>query len=176
LWHLRTFERNNLPHENPHIQRYLYRAEIQGLLCSGALQGKKHTYALLDERVPPLPPVPRDEAVVRLLQLYLHSHAPTTLADFSWWSGLTLTESKPAACHGTRHIPPCHRSRRQGRGAMEEREEWMRKRVLVRHRTDCYSFRLQLNLLLKHSVFSVIRLAFCRLICTFVLQINTLAR
>jgi hypothetical protein len=87
-------KRNNLPHENQHIQRYLYRAEIYGLICSGALQGKKQTYALLDERVPSSPSMPRDEAVARLLQLYLHSHAPATLADFSWWSGLTLTESK----------------------------------------------------------------------------------
>src|SRR6266702_7825364 len=39
------------------------RAELHGLVCSGALWGKQHTYALLEERVPTGLVLERDEAV-----------------------------------------------------------------------------------------------------------------
>jgi hypothetical protein len=73
---------------------FMMRAEIEGLVCSGALQGKSHTYALLDERVPPTKPLPKEEALAKLAQLYFTSHCPATLQDFVWWSGLLQTEAK----------------------------------------------------------------------------------
>lgn len=75
----------------------IHRAEIDGLVCSGRQQGAKQTIALLQYRVPlQKQPPTREEAVVRLLQRYLSSHAPAALEDFVWWSGLNLTEARRA--------------------------------------------------------------------------------
>ncbi|KAA6332939.1 hypothetical protein EZS27_018596, partial [termite gut metagenome] len=74
---------------------FMMRAEVEGIVCSGTLQGKAHTYALLDERVPPpTKPLHKEEALMKLAQLYFTSHCPATLQDFVWWSGLSQTEAK----------------------------------------------------------------------------------
>jgi len=70
----------------------LMNAELNGVVCSGALDGRQHTYALLDERVPPARSRGRDEALAELALRYLTSHGPATAKDLSWWSSLTLTE------------------------------------------------------------------------------------
>ncbi len=75
------------------LAHILSHAELQGLVCSGALRGKQHTYALLDERVPPTPALPREEALAKLARRYFISHGPAMLKDFTWWSGLTGTEA-----------------------------------------------------------------------------------
>jgi hypothetical protein len=73
---------------------FMMRAEVEGIICSGALQGKTQTYALLDERVPPTKPLPKEEALARLARIYFKSHSPATVQDFVWWSGLSLTEAR----------------------------------------------------------------------------------
>jgi Winged helix DNA-binding domain len=70
----------------------LMRAELDGLVCSGAPKGKQHTYALLDERAPDARTLPRDEALVELVARYFASHGPATEKDLRWWSSLTLAE------------------------------------------------------------------------------------
>ena len=72
----------------------LFRAELDGLICSGARQGKQFTYALLDERVPQAKTLAHEEALAELTWRYFKSHGPATLADFVWWSGLSTTEAK----------------------------------------------------------------------------------
>lgn len=69
-------------------------AELTLLVCSGGPRGKQQTYALLDELVPAAPPVTREEAVAELVRRYFTSHGPSTIADFSWWSGLTVTDAR----------------------------------------------------------------------------------
>jgi len=71
-------------------------AELDGLICSGAPQGKKHTYALLEERVPYKNTFTKDEALAKLAQKYFASHGPATLEDFVWWSGLSVKEARHA--------------------------------------------------------------------------------
>jgi hypothetical protein len=68
-------------------------AELDGLICSGARQGKQFTYALLEERVPPVSVLAHDEALALLTSRYFTSHGPATLYDFAWWSGLTVAEA-----------------------------------------------------------------------------------
>ena len=70
------------------IGTLLMAAELDALICSGPLQGKRHTYALLEERVPPAPSITRDEAIARLTRRFFASHGPATARDFCWWSGL----------------------------------------------------------------------------------------
>jgi DNA glycosylase AlkZ-like len=69
-------------------------AELEGVLCSGAMRGKQHTYGLLDERVPPTRTLARDEALAELTRRYFTSHGPATVQDFTWWSGLSTADVK----------------------------------------------------------------------------------
>jgi hypothetical protein len=71
-------------------------AELDGLVCSGALKGIKQTYALLAERSPRKASISKDEALAKLATIYFTGHAPATLADFTWWSGLPAGEAKRA--------------------------------------------------------------------------------
>jgi hypothetical protein len=78
-------------------QRFSYvmmRAELDGVVCSGALRGKQHTYALLAERAPQARTLGREEALAELALRFFTGHGPATLKDYSGWSGLTVAEAK----------------------------------------------------------------------------------
>ena len=47
--------------DNHLIHYFLVRAETDGLVCSGVDKNKKPTYALLEERVPPMKELSREE-------------------------------------------------------------------------------------------------------------------
>jgi|SRR5688500_9465460 len=70
------------------------RAELDGVICSGARRGKQFTYALLDERAPQGRSMARDEALAELVKRYFTSHGPATVQDLIWWSSLTMAEAK----------------------------------------------------------------------------------
>jgi hypothetical protein len=72
----------------------LIHAELEGVICSGALKGRLHTYALLDDRAPKTKELHRDEALAKLTRLYFTSRGPATLKDFATWSSLTTTEAR----------------------------------------------------------------------------------
>ena len=70
------------------------RAELDAVICSGALRGKQFTYALLEQRVPPVKELHREEALAELTRRYFTSHGPALLQDFAWWSGLTVADAR----------------------------------------------------------------------------------
>jgi hypothetical protein len=74
----------------------MMRAELDGVVCSGARRGKQSTYALLEGRVPPAGALARDEALAELARRYFMTRGPATLRDFAWWSGLTVADGKRA--------------------------------------------------------------------------------
>jgi Winged helix DNA-binding domain len=79
------------------LQRFTYiimRAELDGIVCSGARRGKQFTYALLEERAPQARTLDRDEALAEFARRYFTGHGPATLQDFVWWSGLTGTDAR----------------------------------------------------------------------------------
>jgi hypothetical protein len=76
------------------INHIIMRAELDGIVCSGARRGKQFTYALLDERAPQARTLDRDEALAELARRYFTSHGPATLQDFVWWSGLTAADAR----------------------------------------------------------------------------------
>lgn len=78
------------------MRRYLLRAEVEGIICSGGDKEGKPTYALIDELIAPAEDISKEEALARLALCYFRSHSPATLKDFIWWSGLTLREAKLA--------------------------------------------------------------------------------
>lgn len=69
-------------------------AAHQGLICFGPREGKQHTFVLLDEWIPKSKSLTEDESLAELASRYFDSHGPATMQDFSWWSGLTLSEVK----------------------------------------------------------------------------------
>lgn len=75
------------------LGRLLMRAELEGIVCSGARHGKQSTYALLEERAPPAPPLERDEALLELTVRYFATRGPATVQDFAWWAGLTVADA-----------------------------------------------------------------------------------
>ena len=66
----------------------------EGTIIFGPHEGKQATFALFEEWVPPAPVLEGDEAIVELTRRYFTSHGPATIADFCWWSGLTMREAK----------------------------------------------------------------------------------
>ena len=82
----------------------LVRSEIEGLLCSGVMQGREATWALLSERVPIICSLTPDEALKQLALKYFRSHSPASLEDFVWWSGLTKTQCRKALALIAREI------------------------------------------------------------------------
>lgn len=69
-------------------------AELDGLICSGAVKGKEPAYALLAARAPKKKTMGRDEALAELARRYFTSHGPATVLDFAWWSGLPAADAK----------------------------------------------------------------------------------
>jgi hypothetical protein len=70
----------------------MMRAELDAVVCSGPRRGRQFTYALLDERVPPAPLLPHDEALLELTRRYFRTRGPATARDFGWWSGLAMAD------------------------------------------------------------------------------------
>lgn len=94
--------RENIPTDSITPAHLMMHAELTGLVANGSWRGKQLTYALLDERLPAAPPRPLDECLALLARRFFGSHAPATLADFAWWSGLSLGDSRRgvAMLHG----------------------------------------------------------------------------
>jgi len=88
------FTKANIAINENRLSHLLFWAELEGLICSGSLKDNEPTYALLDERVTKKKKYTREEAIAELALRYFNSHAPATLKDFVWWSGLNITESK----------------------------------------------------------------------------------
>jgi hypothetical protein len=83
-------------------------AELEAVICSGPRRGKRQTYALVEERIPPARARTRDEALAELARRYVDGHGPAQVADLAWWSGLTQADARIALESAT---PPLVRER-----------------------------------------------------------------
>jgi len=90
----------------PHL---IGRAELDGLICSGARRGKQITIALLEERVPKTAAKSREEALAELAKRYFSTRAPATVQDFMWWSGLGAKDAREAVALAGSIEPPASR-------------------------------------------------------------------
>ncbi len=81
-----------LPAEGQRLGVMVANAEMSALVCSGAMRGRHHTYALLDERAPQARRLDRDEAVAELVLRYFTGHGPATERDLAYWATMTLTD------------------------------------------------------------------------------------
>ena len=81
--------KGGIPIDENRASHLLVRAELDGLVCSGAIKDTKQTYALLEERVLKGYLLSKEEALAKLAKIYFLSHGPATMQDFVWWSGLS---------------------------------------------------------------------------------------
>jgi hypothetical protein len=93
---LADFEKKGISLKENRSSHLLMWAELEQIICSGASQRGKHTYALLDQRVPKKMLLSKEESLTRLALTYFKSHGPATEADFHWWSGLRAGEARRA--------------------------------------------------------------------------------
>ena len=90
----KELQRKKITGDGTRLSCIMMQAELDGIICSGAKEGKQFTYALLDEIVPPARPMKEDEALAELTKRYLNSRGPATLKDFAVWSGLSIAQVK----------------------------------------------------------------------------------
>ncbi len=90
------FKRANIETENNRFYHLQMHAEIDGILFSRNSSYNNQTFSLLREIVPQTKTYTRDEALAKLATRYFTSHGPATVHDFSWWSGLSIGQSKRA--------------------------------------------------------------------------------
>lgn len=74
------------------LNHIMLHAELNGVVCSGVIKGKKQTYRLLEDLVS-FGKFDKDESLYKLACKYFRSHGPATIQDFIWWSGLTTSEA-----------------------------------------------------------------------------------
>lgn len=89
-----AFNNVHIKTDNNRLSHLMLRAELEGIVCSGHVNGNKQTYALLCDRVPHKKILSRDDSLAELARRYFTSHGPATLHDFVWWSGLSVTEAR----------------------------------------------------------------------------------
>jgi len=82
------------PGDSTRFGHILLRAELAGLICSGARKGNQFTYALLAERAPQSRTLEHDEALGELTLRYFNTRGPATVHDFVWWSGLKVADAR----------------------------------------------------------------------------------
>jgi hypothetical protein len=87
-----AFARGRVATDGLKLRFLLLQAELDLVVCSGALRGTRQTFALVDDLVPPAAALPEDEALAELTRRYFSSHGPATLKDFLWWSSLTAAQ------------------------------------------------------------------------------------
>ncbi|HYI96413.1 MAG TPA: winged helix DNA-binding domain-containing protein [Bryobacteraceae bacterium] len=89
-----VLQKNSIKASGFHLAYIIMRAELDGIVCSGPLRGKQQTYALLDERVPSVKTLDREEGLIELTRRYFTSRGPATLKDYLVWSSLTAAEGR----------------------------------------------------------------------------------
>lgn len=87
-----ALERAGIPARGQRLAHIVMRAELETIVCSGAMRDKQQTYASVAERAPKARKLSRDDALAELTMRYFSTRGPATVNDFSWWSGLTAAQ------------------------------------------------------------------------------------
>lgn len=89
------FEEAGEPTKNQRGYHILLELAQHGLIFIGPNDGKQPTFGLLDEFVTSRV-LSHDESLQTIATRFFTSHAPATLEDFAYWSGLTLIDARKA--------------------------------------------------------------------------------
>ena len=72
----------------------LHLAGARGVICYGPNRDNEPTFVRADTWIPQWQDLQREEAEGILLHKYLRAFGPATIADFSAWAGISLTEAR----------------------------------------------------------------------------------
>lgn len=86
------FHPAGIPTDENRLSHLLMHAEFDRVIRTGPRRGKQFTYVRLD--LPAVPVRSREENLAALALRYFTSHGPASLADFNWWSGLSVGEAR----------------------------------------------------------------------------------
>jgi len=84
----------------------LHLVTARGVVCYGPNQGNELTFVRADAWIPQWQDVPRAQAEDTLLRIYLRAFGPATIADFAWWTGITLRDAREIWARGQADIAP----------------------------------------------------------------------
>jgi hypothetical protein len=84
----------------------LHLAAARGVVCYGPNLGKEPTFVRADAWIPHWQDLPVEQAEDLLLRTYLRAYGPATAADFSMWSGVSLTDARRIWARGEAGIVP----------------------------------------------------------------------
>jgi hypothetical protein len=117
-----ALQRAKISTANQRGYHLLWRNAQEGLIYLGPPRGKQQTCVLMDEWVPAAKPLPREEALAKLVLRYFVSHGPATVKDFVWWCGLTAKDAKVGIELGASQLVP---------EEVEGNTYWMARRMTV---------------------------------------------
>lgn len=87
-------QENGISTEGSRSYHILLYASLNGLICQTNTVKNMPNYILIDRIEAHRSLFTREEAIVELTRRYFISRGPATIADFAWWSGLTIKEIK----------------------------------------------------------------------------------
>jgi hypothetical protein len=93
---LACFNASGIATDSQRGYHILWRLAQQRLICFGPREEKSPTFVLLDEWIPEQKRFTPADPLGELARRYFTSHAPATLADFVWWSGLKVSDARVA--------------------------------------------------------------------------------
>ncbi|MFL6550362.1 MAG: winged helix DNA-binding domain-containing protein [Povalibacter sp.] len=123
------FDAHKIPSAKLRGLHILWWLAHEGVVCCGPRAGKQHTFVLLDEWIAARPKLTKDESLGKLATRYFAHHGPATVADFAWWSGLTITDAKLALDLVRSELTSV---------AEGETTWWSGPKVTTRRRTACH--------------------------------------
>jgi hypothetical protein len=93
-------------HLNYPVVELLHLAAARGVVCYGPNRGNEPTFVRADAWIPRFRDLPQEQAEDLLLRRYLHAFGPATVADFSLWTGITLTGARAIWARGEAGFAP----------------------------------------------------------------------
>jgi hypothetical protein len=90
----RTLEEAGIEARGMRLAYFVMHAELDGILISGPMRGRQHTYAAVEERAPNATRLDLDQALAELTRRYFSTRGPATVKDFARWSSLTLFQAR----------------------------------------------------------------------------------
>lgn len=91
-----VLKRARISPDGQRLAHIIYRAELEGLVCSGKREGKQITIALLSERAPTAKSRSREDSLRELATRYYVTRGPATRGDFAWWCRLPAADVREA--------------------------------------------------------------------------------
>ena len=90
----RALEAVPVGHLNYPVVDLLHLVGARGVVCYGPSRGREQTFVRADAWIPGWRDLPKEQAEVEMLRLYLRAAGPATSADFAKWSGVTITKGR----------------------------------------------------------------------------------